>query len=310
MTITRRILITGSSGFVGSHLRTWLQAERLDSWGVDLAGGQSVERTICGDLRDQLFLRKLLIDLQPDTIFHLAGILKSDDPQQFYASNVSPTVSLFETILHLGIRPRVVIASSSAVYGATDHRNPLTETVPLRPVTHYGITKLAQELIALRYWRTDRIPVIVARTFNLLGPGLSPLLACSAFAKQIAEGERSGANDPILTGDLTAFRDFLDVRDAVHAYSLLAEHGRPGITYNVCSGRPVSIQQCLDQLLTMAQMPRTCRLDPARRQTHDVPFQVGSCARLHRLTGWTPAIPLVQSLADLLEDWREKVALS
>jgi GDP-4-dehydro-6-deoxy-D-mannose reductase len=132
-------------------------------------------------------------------------------------------------------------------------------------------------------------------------------MAPSAFARQIAQAEKAGKPAKISTGDLSARRDYLDIRDAVRAYALLAEPGKAGQTYNVCSGQAVSIQHCLQILLDEARVPVEAILDPLRVQRQDVPVQVGSAKKIQQLTGWKPEIDVRQSLVDLLNDWREKI---
>ena len=183
------------------------------------------------------------------------------------------------------------------------------EGFALKPQTHYALSKAVEEMVALRYSYVYGLPVICVRTFNLLGPGLSPEMACSSFARQIAMAERSGRAAVISTGDLSAKRDFVDVRDAVCAYAMSAEHGQPGEVYNVCSGRAVAVSECLDILLRHARVPIEAVLDPAKVQKNDVPIQVGSAKKLRQLIGWEPTLSLEQSLFDLLSDWRQRVEM-
>lgn len=300
----KRALITGISGFVGRHLREELLREGWDVFGFDirLAG----ENVFVGDLSDSAALTRAVADCQPDAVFHLAGIIKSTDPQAYYTSNLFGTLNLLDAVLQMEKRPKVVLASSSAVYGLTKSVRPITERSTLRPVTEYAVSKVAQETAALRYHYAFGLDVVIMRMFNLLGPGQSPDLACSAFARQIALAEISEQNE-IVTGNLDAKRDFVDVRDAARAFALLAEKGEAGQTYNVCSGNAVAIQQCLSEMMLRSKKQLSARIDPARVQKNDVPVQVGSFQKLHKAAGWNPRISLKQSLSDLLADWRERV---
>lgn len=300
----KRALITGISGFVGRHLREELLRTGWDVFGFDirLAG----EDVFVGDLSDRSALARAVADCQPDTVFHLAGIIKSQDPQAYYTSNLFGTLSLLDAVLQMEKRPKVVLASSSAVYGLTKSARPITERSPLRPVTEYAVSKVAQENAALRYHYAFGLDVVIVRMFNLLGPGQSPDLACSAFARQIALAEISEQTE-IFTGNLAAKRDFVDVRDAARAFALLAEKGAAGQTYNVCSGNAVAIQECLSEMMLRSKKQVSARVDPARVQKNDVPVQVGSFQKLHKAAGWNPRIPLNVSLTDLLNDWRERV---
>jgi GDP-4-dehydro-6-deoxy-D-mannose reductase len=300
----KRALITGISGFVGRHLHEELLHEGWDVFGFDIR--PAGEKVFVGDLSDRAALTRAVDDFQPDAVFHLAGIIKSQDPQAYYTSNLFGTLNLLDAVLRMEKRPKVVLASSSAVYGLTKSERPITERSPLRPVTEYAVSKMAQETAALRYHYAFGLDVVIVRMFNLLGPGQSPDLACSAFARQIALAEISEQNE-IVTGNLDAKRDFVDVRDAARAFALLAEKGEAGQTYNICSGNAVAIQQCLSEMMLRSKKQLLARVDPARVQKNDVPVQVGSFQKVQKAAGWNPRISLNESLTDLLNDWRERV---
>jgi GDP-4-dehydro-6-deoxy-D-mannose reductase len=300
-----RALITGICGFVGSHLSAHLIKLGWQVYGFDYRRGDG-ENVFTGDIADRGAFRNALDECKPNFIFHLAGLIKSTQAEKLYQSNLLGTVALFESLLEVEDRPVVIVASSSAVYGSGFGGRPITENFKPRPITHYGVSKLAQEIAALRYFDAFQLPVLVARMFNLLGPGQSPDLVCSAFARQIAMAE-ARSRDEITTGDLSARRDFVDVRDAVHAFALLAENGKTGQTYNIATGRAVSIRKCLDEMLSMSPRQFKIRMDPLRVQKNDVPIQVGSARKLNHATGWCPQIPLRRSLSDLLEYWRQRV---
>ncbi|MEW6405279.1 MAG: GDP-mannose 4,6-dehydratase [Chloroflexota bacterium] len=299
-----RALITGISGFVGGHLRGELIREGWQVFGFDIRS--SGEDVFTGDLADLAALSHAITESKPEMIFHLAGIIKSDETEAYYKSNLFGTLNLLDAIMGTELRPKVVLASSSAVYGLTKGSRPITERSNLRPVTEYAVSKAAQEMAALRYYYAFGLPVIIPRMFNLLGPCQAPDLACSAFARQIALAELRGQTE-ILTGHLDARRDLVDVRDAVRALALLGERGRPGQVYNICSGRAVAIRKCLNVMMSMSAVQLSARAEGKRFQKNDVPAQVGSYQKLHKATGWRPEISLKQSLADLLNDWRERV---
>ncbi|MCC7119848.1 MAG: GDP-mannose 4,6-dehydratase [Anaerolineales bacterium] len=302
-----RALITGVSGFVGSHL-AWQLSEK--GWlvaGYDIFPPRYECEFFPGDLSDGRALENALKKTKPEVVFHLAGVLKSDSYEELYKAHVFGTISLMDSIVKTGLSPTVVVASSSAVYGSGKNGRLISETTGLRPQTHYALSKAAQEMVALRYFHVHGLRTIGVRTFNLLGPGLSPGMACSAFARQIALAERSGKPSVISTGNLDAKRDFVDVRDAVRAYELIARKGKPGEIYNVCSGRAVSIAECLSILARQAEVRVEAVLDPAKVQKNDVPIQIGSAKKLMDTTRWRPRIGLKKSLVDLLNDWRERV---
>lgn len=300
-----RILITGINGFVGRHLAAHLSAQGAEVYGFDLAG-TAAKNIFIGDMLDRAACQHVLTQAAPDIIFHLAGIIKSAEVEDLYRANLSATISLLEQTIESGRRPVFVVAGSSAVYGGRAGGKPIAEQVKLHPLTHYAVSKAAQEMVALRYFESYGLPVIILRMFNLLGPGQSPELACSAFAKQIALAEMN-KTDEIVTGNLDARRDFVDVRDAVRAFALAAEKGKPGQVYNVCSGQAISIRECLQTMISMSSRPLVHRVDAERVQKNDVPVQVGSARKIQSTVGWQPQIPLEQSLADLLNDWRQRV---
>jgi GDP-4-dehydro-6-deoxy-D-mannose reductase len=305
----QRALVTGVSGFVGKHLANHLREVGWQVAGFDKRATEGDQSIFVGDIEDRAALVRVFQKCQPDVVFHLAGLIKSSQPETLYKANLLGTITLFESLLECGQQPVVFIASSSAVYGSGASRRPITEKFGTYPQTHYALSKAAQEMVALRYFRVHGLHAICVRTFNLLGPGLSAEMACSAFARQIAMAERSGKPSTISTGNLSSKRDFVDVRDAIRAYELIAKKGKPGEMYNVCSGRAVAVSECLSMLLDQARVPVEAVLDPAKQQSIDVPIQIGSAKKLHEATGWVPKIGLKKSLIDLLNDWRNRVEM-
>jgi len=298
--------ITGISGFVGKHLTDYLHEQKWHVAGSDLQPASGISAFYQADINDRVTLRRALQEIQPDVIFHLAGVIKSDTPDKYYQAHVLGTVTLLDSVIECDLSPVVFVASSSAVYGSGLGQRSITEQFKPRPTTHYGVSKLAQELAALHYFTSFGLPILLVRTFNLLGPGLSPQLACSAFARQIAQAEQNKMLSTILTGNLSARRDFVDVRDAVRAYVLLAEKGEAGKAYNVASGKAVAISECLDFLRKQAKVQVDAVVDPSRVQKDDIPVQIGSIKRLQATTGWDMEISNQQSLLDMLDDWRQK----
>ena len=301
-----KILITGISGFVGSSLAEYALAQNLPVSGFDLRRGSLEAEYHQGEITDRPALEDVLEKTKPGVIFHLAGMIKSPDPDALYKTNLLGTVALFDAIMKNGLRPIVVVASSSAVYGPKSGAEPISEEAELHPVTHYAVSKAAQEMAALRYFDAGDLTVIIVRMFNLLGPGQPADLACSSFARQIALAEAGGSTE-ITTGNLDARRDFVDVRDAVRAFILAADKGTPGQVYNVCSGRAVRIRSCLDEMISMSSRQIKVSTDAGRIQSNDVPIQIGSAEKIKQAVGWSPQISLKQSLTDLLNDWRQKV---
>ena len=298
-----RSLITGGRGFVGTWLADHLRAEGDEVVQID----QEVEIT------DPAALLQAVTDAAPDAIYHLAAMTHVgqswDEPLRVLEVNVLGTGALLAAARQCGSDPTVLVTSSAEVYGAvTDPAQlPLTELSPTAPLTPYAASKLASEALCTQAWLGHGQRVIVVRPFNHVGPGQSPNFAVSGLAKRIVEAQRSGASD-IPVGNLSARRDFTDVRDVVRAYRMLVTSGRPGTTYNVCSGRDVSIQEIADGLLSQAESDVSLRVDADLVRPVEVPVLRGDPTHIAEDTGWAPSVPLDQTLGDVLAHWREATA--
>ena len=294
-----RSLITGGRGFVG----TWL-AEHLRGCGDDVVQiDQEVEIT------DPAALLAAVQAAAPDAIFHLAAMTHVgqswDEPLRVLKVNVLGTGALLAAARQCGTDPKILVTSSAEVYGAVSDpsRLPLTEQSPTAPLTPYAASKLAAEALCAQAWLGHGQHVVTVRPFNHIGPGQSPNFAVAALSKRIVDAERARAAE-IPVGNLSARRDFTDVRDVVRSYRMLIESGAPGEVYNVCSGRDVAIQEIADRLL--AQAGSTVRLvpDTSLMRPVEVPVLRGDPARLTEATGWVPELTLDQTLADVLAHWR------
>ena len=247
----------------------------------------------------------------PDAIYHLAALTHVgqswDEPLRVLEVNVIGTAALLAAARECGTDPRVLVTSSAEVYGAvTDpDRLPLREVSPTAPLTPYAASKLAAEAVVAQACLGHDQQVITVRPFNHIGPGQAPSFAVAALAKRIVEAERSGAGS-IPVGNLSARRDFTDVRDVVRAYRLLVESGTAGEVYNVCSGRDVSIEEIAKSLLGLAGSPLELETDPSLVRAVDVPVLRGDPAKLQDATGWKPEIALEQTLADVMSYWRDR----
>lgn len=298
----RRALVVGATGFLGRHLVAMLVQQ---GWFVCGAGrGESPAAWpydwVSCDLLSTSGVLEAVRATEPDVIFHSAGAAL-DDFDQLLAVHVAGTARLLDAVRASGRPARVVLVGSAAEYGNVEAGDlPVQETLPPRPVSRYGVAKAAQTLVAL----CPGPEAVVARVFNVCGPDEPRSLVCGAFAGQIAGLERTGRGGVIAVGDLSADRDFLDVRDAAGALIALAEHGEAGEAYNVCSGIAMPIRDVLSLLIVHAQVPVEARFDPRRAARPQVPRMVGSAAKLASVTGWTPAIPLAQTLAELLATYR------
>jgi GDP-4-dehydro-6-deoxy-D-mannose reductase len=294
-----RSLITGGRGFVG----TWL-ADHLRDVGDDVT---VIDHEV--EITDPQALLVAVSDAAPDAIYHLAALTHVgrswDEPLRVLEVNVIGTAAVLAAARQCGTEPRVLVTSSAEVYGAvTDPSQlPLREDSPTAPLTPYAASKLAAESVVAQTVLGHGQQVIVVRPFNHIGPGQSPNFAVPALAKRIVEADRRGAST-IPVGNLSARRDFTDVRDVVRAYRLLIESGRTGEVYNVCSGRDVGIGEIADTLLSSVGTTLAFETDSALVRPVEVPVLRGDPGRLVEATGWKPEIPLDQTLDDVLEYWR------
>jgi GDP-4-dehydro-6-deoxy-D-mannose reductase len=317
-----RVLITGVGGFVGAHLVEFLRQEHPEAELFGLtrphgsAGGglRAGVRLFEADLNDPSSLEPVLDAGVPDRIVHLAGQssvhVSWTDPGGTLRTNLLGLVHLVDALRRRGAKPPLVVVGSAEEYGAVVPDDlPLGEDAPLLPASPYAVSKTAQGLLASEYARGLGFPVVRTRTFHHTGPGRGEAFAESSFARQIAESEAGLREKVLLVGNLEAVRDYTDVRDVVRAYWALLDraHDVSGAVFNVCSGRGRKIRDLLDVLLSRAKVKLEIRVDKDRLRPADVPAQVGNPSRLEALTGWKPAIPLEQSLGELLEDWRARV---
>jgi GDP-4-dehydro-6-deoxy-D-mannose reductase len=246
---------------------------------------------------------------RPDVVFHLAAqasvVASFDDPVGTLMDNAVGQLNVIQAVLGLAPAARLLVVGSAYEYGLVrPEENPIDESVPLRPMDPYAVSKVTQDLFGYQYALSHRLQAVRVRAFNHTGPRQSTEFVASRFAKLIAEIE-AGSRDPVLTvGNLAAIRDFTDVRDVVRAYFLAATKGQPGEVYNVGSGTGRTIQEILDGLVGMSRVPIAVQEDPALLRPLDVPALVCNAAKLHQHTGWSPEIELDRTLRDLLDYWR------
>ncbi|HEY3095894.1 MAG TPA: GDP-mannose 4,6-dehydratase [Acidimicrobiia bacterium] len=297
--------MTGSSGFVGSHLVPYLRSRGDDVVTIDRTGISPV------DVTDAAEVRQVLRSARPDAVYHLAALSHIgeswDAPETVFRINAVGALNVLRACIDAGVE-RVLVAGSADVYGAVGPEDlPLTEESPIRPVTPYGASKAAADVLALQTYLGDGLGTLRVRAFNHTGPGQGVSMLVPGLAQRIADAERTGGSK-IKVGHLDVVRDLSDVRDVVRAYRLLVELGTPGEAYNVCSGRGVSVQEVADAMLAMSDAPLELLVDPELVRTVDVPRLVGSPARLCAATGWEPVIPLDETLRDVLASARARVA--
>ncbi|HLV35270.1 MAG TPA: GDP-mannose 4,6-dehydratase [Spirillospora sp.] len=310
-----RILITGATGFVGRHLIEHLASEmpRADLHGTAISSAEQTDmvRLHYLDLRNPDAVRHLLEQTRPDHIYHLAAQASPRrsfaDPWGTLENNIRAQLNILQTCADLNLAPRILVISSSEIYRATDEA--IAEDTPFEPTSPYSVSKIAQDMLAFQYYLTHRLPIMRARPFNHIGPGQGEGFVAPDFAMQIARIE-AGQQEPVLeVGNLTARRDFTDVRDVVRAYRLIVERGQPGEVYNVASGSAHSVQELLDTLLSFSTRHIAVRVDPDRFLPVDVPVKSGDANRLRQQTGWKPIIPFEQTLLDILNECRERVRI-
>lgn len=302
-----RALVTGATGFAGAHLMSALQqSEGVDAFGTSLSQSQG-DRILRVDLTDPDAVVALLQDLRPETIYHLAAFaspaLSHKQPVEAVTSTLTMQINLYQACLSLGLKPRIVLVSSGQIYGMTaDSQLPLAETAPMDFSSPYSVAKAAQENLVSMYAKLG-LESVIARPFNHIGPGQQPGYLVADLAKQIADLERAGGG-LLRVGNLDSRRDFTDVRDIVRAYIVLAATGNAGEAYNVCSGTSRSGREILDLLLQSARTKIEIEQDPARMRPADIPDLRGDSRKIRVDTGWSPAIPIEQTLSETLDYWR------
>jgi GDP-4-dehydro-6-deoxy-D-mannose reductase len=319
-----RLLITGVTGFVGSHMAEYALAHGAEVFGSsrwrsrteNIEHLRSQIKLIECDLRDLASVRALLETTEPTHVVHLAAQsfvgASWQTPAETLSNNIISQVNLLEGIRRFTTAPRVLVVGSSEEYGLVyPDELPIRETNPLRPLSPYAVSKVAQDMMGYQYFMSYGLPIIRTRAFNHEGPRRGEVFVTSNFAKQVAEIE-AGLREPIISvGDLTPRRDFSDVRDIVRGYWLLLERGEPGEVYNLCSGRSWAIQQVLDFFLEQSRVKKIAvEIDSTRLRPSDVMILEGDPSKIRKATGWEVEIPFERTLKDLLAYWRQRTMSS
>lgn len=316
----KRAWVTGSHGFVAPWLIRELVRRGIEVWGIDRPGRLAPEdgeyQGLELDLLDPRAVGRALKKLRPDAIFHLAAQSSAarsfEHPGETLHVNVQTTVSLLEGIRHATVPHTVLLSVGSCEeYGPIHDTDeiPVREDHALRPASPYAVSKVAQTLLCLQYHEAYGVPVVCTRSFTHSGPGQSERFVFSSFARQIAEQEHAAKEQPgkLLVGNLAAVRDLSDVRDVARVYVELAEKGKYGEVYNVCSGKGIAIEDGLAILRSLSTREVEVEVDPKRLRPLDVPVLVGDVSKLRTLLGWSPSTPVEQTLGDLLQDWRARL---
>lgn len=319
-----KILITGISGFVGSYLAEYcLSIPGTKIYGTFLASNFEDEVEKIKHIKDKINLVecnlldkrsvfKILNEIKPDKIFHLAGQSSVkyswESPEKIISENITSQLNIFESLIELKIDPIIHVACSSEEYGiVNNYELPIKENTPLRPLSPYAVSKVCQETMALQYFKSYKLKTVITRAFNHEGPRRPEQFAISDFAKQIAEIEKKKSKPVIFVGNLEVQRDYSDVRDIVEAYWLATEKCNYGEPYNICSGESRSIGSVLNFLISQSTEKNiVIEQDKSRLRPSDISIIVGDCSKFINATGWKRKILLEKTFIDILNYWREK----
>ena len=315
-----KVLITGITGFAGSHLAEFLLSKKYEVHGIER--WRSKTENIDGfkdklvlhecDIKDAHSVKKVIESVLPEKIFHLAAQsfvpTSWNAPSETITTNVIGELNIFEAVKELKINPWIQIACSSEEYGMVyENEVPIKETNPLRPLSPYGVSKVAQDLLGYQYHQSHNLNIVRTRTFNHEGPRRGAVFVTSNFAKQIAEIEKKKKPPVLYVCNLDARRDYTDVRDIVRAYWLATEKCVAGEVYNICSGRDWKIKDMLNYLLSLSKIKVEVKQEPGRMRPSDVQILLGDGTKFMKQTGWKPEIPFEKTLEDLLNYWRERI---
>lgn len=294
-------LLIGGTGFVGRHMQRCL----LPRFKVIATGHTS-------DIRDDTQIENLVKSASPDIVINFASITtvkeSFQDPLNTYRIGFLGTLNLLMALKKIGFKGRLLNISSSEVYGFPSYGQlPICEETFLHPTSPYSVSKVATEALCYQWSQTEQFEIVTARPFTHIGPGQSDRFSISSFSRQIAEILLERKAPVIYVGDLQTTRDFTDVRDVVIAYNLLLEKGIGGQVYNVCSGKETSMRSLLNKLIECAGIPIKVEQNESLMRNTEQLRIYGSHRKIHKDTGWSPTIPLSQTLADTLSYWVEKL---
>ncbi len=318
----KKVLITGISGFVGQHLAQHLlslsnfeiigtyRSEKSLETLKELNGKVSLRQL---DLNDADAVSSLLQDISPDQIYNLAAQASPQvsfkAPRETIINNITAELNILEALKNNDLSSsRLLTIATGEMYGIVDPMDiPIDELTPLKPVSPYSVSKIAQDYLSLQYFYAYKLDVVRVRPFNHIGPGQKEGYVVADFAKQIVEIEKQKREPIISVGNLEAKRDFTDVRDMVKAYQLALEKGVSGEVYNIGSGKSHKINDMLQQLLSYSSAKVEVKVDPSRFRPIDVPEIVCDYSKFNKVTGWNPEISFEKTLQEILDYWRDIV---
>lgn len=311
----KKALVIGAAGFVGSYLIRHLH----DEWNMEVAATKLPKEQLSDlpaviydlDILNKEDIIELLFAVRPDYIFHLAAqssvSVAWNNPQLTVDVNIKGGINVLDAVRELYYKPRVVMIGSGEEYGhIRPGETPIREENRLNPGNIYAATKACQNMIGSIYSKAYDMEIVLVRAFNHIGPGQSSIFVVSDFCRQVTEIEK-GLREPVMyVGNLSAKRDFTDVRDVVRAYALLAQHGIKGETYNVGSGKAVEIREILNMIISLSESEIKVEIDPAKIRPVDVPVIEADITKLQQVAGWQPDIPLKDTIEEVLDYWRKR----
>jgi GDP-4-dehydro-6-deoxy-D-mannose reductase len=310
------ILITGGTGFAGNHLIEALLAQGYQNIHATHFGRSSARKLSSPervqlhqlDLTQREATLEVFQKVQPTQVYHLASfaaVNKSfEQAEALLHNNIILQVNVLEAMRQVTPQAKLLSIGSAEEYGMVKEEKSIDEQFPFNPNNPYAVSKVTQELLSVAYATSYQLQVIRTRPFNHIGEGQSPEFVIPAFVSQIVKIER-GEQSTLKVGNLEAVRDFTDVKDMVNAYIILMEKGQLGEVYNIGSGTGIKIQAVLDQLIQLSTAKIQVEQDPTRMRPSDVPYFVANAEKIHAL-GWTPQIPLSETLQRILVEWRQR----
>jgi GDP-4-dehydro-6-deoxy-D-mannose reductase len=301
----KRILILGHAGFSGRYMTRYLQQiSGTELYGADL-NTSGILHEYQANLNEFESVNRIVEQIRPDLIINLSGLVHSDNPGLLYISNVLPVINTIQSLIRNNLSGTgLLIISSAAVYGDSG-LCPIKEENPVKPVNLYGSSKLAMEQLIPVYGNFHRLRITIARTFNLMGPGLAESFSIPSFIKQLIHIKNDDAEPVIRTGNLNPARDYIDIRDAVEAYWKIATNGKPGETYNVGSGQMITMQEILDNLIALAGIEVRLEKDFTRVRKNEIMNSQADIGKIKKL-GWSPRIEFGKSLQDMFDYYQQK----